>query len=81
MSLTPDLSKRIDALLERGGGLLSRRRHERDYGPEYWMDAGLIPDAQAWMTSSANLVSLTTIPGSYFRDELERITTNKELAG
>lgn len=81
MSLTPDLLKRIDALLERGGVLMSRRRHQGQYGPEYWVDAALIPDVQAWMTSSANLVSLTTAQGSYFPDELERITTSKELAG
>ena len=81
MSLTPDLLKRIVSLLERSGVLMSRRRHQGQYGPEYWVDAGLIPDVQAWMTSSSNLVSLTTAAGSYFRDELERITTSKELAG
>lgn len=81
MSLTLDLLERIDALLQRGNGLSSRRRNDGDYGPTYWVQSDLIPEVQAWITSSANLVSLTTSPGSYFREELERITTCKELAG
>lgn len=81
MSLMPDLLKRIDALLERGGVLMSRRGHQGEYGPEHWVESNLISDVQAWMTSAANLVSLTTSQGSYFREELERITTSKELAG
>ncbi len=81
MSLTPDLLQRINALLQRGIELLSRRRNDGDYGPTYWVQSDLIPDVQAWITSSANLVSLTTAQSSYFREELERITSNKELTG
>lgn len=81
MSLTPDLLQRIDALLQRGSGLSLSRQNDADYGPSYWVQSDLIPDVQAWITSCANLVSLTTSPGSYFREELERITTSKELAG
>jgi hypothetical protein len=81
VSLAPDLLQRIDALLIRGSGLTSRRQHDGDYGPTYWVESDLIPDVQAWMTSAANLISLTTSPGSYFLGELERITTSKELGG
>lgn len=81
MSLTPDLLERIEALLQRGEQLMSRRRHQGEFGPEHWVGASFIPDVQAWMTSCANLISLTTAQGSYFRDELTRITTSKELAG
>jgi uncharacterized protein YutE (UPF0331/DUF86 family) len=81
VSLNPDLLKRIDDLIARGRGLMSRRENDGEYGPTYWVPSELIPDVQAWMTSSANLVSLTTSPVSYFREELERITTSKDLAG
>jgi uncharacterized protein YutE (UPF0331/DUF86 family) len=81
VSLAPDLLQRIDALLQRGSALASRRKHDGEYGPTYWVQSEMIPDVQAWMTSAANLISLTTSPGSYFREELERITTDKQLAG
>ncbi len=80
MSFAPDLLKRIDILLERGSALMSRRPHDREYGPEYWVDSHLLPEVQAWITSAANIVSFTTLPGSYFREELERITKSGELA-
>lgn len=80
MSLAPDLLQRIDILLQRGHQLSSRRQNDGDYGPKYWVQSDLISDAQAWMTSSANLVSLVSFPGSYFREELGRITGSSELA-
>ena len=81
MSLEPKLMSRIDALLQTGQTLLARRRHQGEHGPEYWVEERFIPDAQAWMTSAANLVSITTANGSYFREELLRITTNDRLQG
>jgi hypothetical protein len=80
VSLAPDLMNRIDALLAQGASLLSHRRSQGDYGPEFWVDTRHIAGVQAWMTSGANLVSLTTPPQSYFREELKRITTNQQLA-
>lgn len=81
MSLSAEIITRIDALIERGGKLLAQRGHNRDYGPDHWVDEHLIPEVQAWMTSSANLVTLLSLPGSYFREELHRITTNDQLKG
>jgi hypothetical protein len=81
MSLEPQLIARLEALLQNGDKFLSHRGHQRDYGSDYWVDEHYIPEIQAWMTSAANLVSLTTSPASYFRDELERITTNDQLRG
>lgn len=79
--LGAEIITRIDALIERGGKLLAQRGHTADYGPDHWVDERLIPEVQAWMTSSANLVTLLSLPGSYFRDELSRITTNDQLKG
>lgn len=80
MSLRPDLMSRIDELLKRGREFISRR--DRDsHGPDYWVDFEYITDVQAWMTSAANMILLTSLQGSYFRGELERISTNKQLEG
>ena len=57
---------RIEALLNTGQQLLSRRRtHDRE--PEFWVDHRLIPEAQAWITSVANLVAITAPIASYFK--------------
>lgn len=80
MSLAPDLMQRIDDLLEIGSSLVASQGRN-SYGLEVWVKSAQIPDVQAWMTSVANLVVLTSPPGSYFRDELERITSNKNLGG
>jgi uncharacterized protein YutE (UPF0331/DUF86 family) len=42
-------------------------------------DKLLVDSIQAWMTSAANIVMLLAPTGSYFREELARITTNEEL--
>jgi len=81
MSIEADFSKRIDALLQRGQALLANRPIRGEYGPAYWVDDRSIPNVQAWMTSTSNLISITTLEGSYFRNELLRITTNEQLNG
>lgn len=81
MQLESHITARIDALLETGRKLMSQRRHQGEYGPEFWVEDRLIPEAQAWMTSVANVVTLVAPQGSYFRDELARITTNDHLKG
>lgn len=81
MSLAPDLLSRVETLLSTGTSLLSARRDQGGgYGLEYWVGTQHVREVQAWMTSVANIVYLCTLPQSYFRDELDRITTNKQLA-
>lgn len=60
---------------------MSYRGHQGKYGPKHWVDSHLLPDVQAWMSSVANVILLTTIENSYFRQELDRITGAKELSG
>lgn len=78
MSLTPQLTERIQALLQQGAVELSRQGGDQ-YGPDHWVNSGYISEVQAWMTSTANLITLAAPPGSYFREELARITGHKEL--
>lgn len=81
MSLEPQLIARLETLLQNGDKFLSYRGYQCDCGSDYWVDEHYIPEIQAWMTSAANLISLTTPPASNFRDVLERITTNDQLLG
>lgn len=81
MQLEAQITKRIDSLLDAGQKLMAQRRHESNNELEFWVDDRLIPEVQAWMTSVANVVMLLAPQGSYFRDELVRITTNDRLKG
>lgn len=79
MPLVDDLRARLEALLASGQALIAQRRVQGKYGPEYWVDASLITEAQTWIASSANLISHVALPGSYFAVETNRITNDDEL--
>lgn len=66
------LLKRIEELIAQGTAV-SRSYDEQSY----W--ARDIPQAQAWMASAANTVLQVAPPGSFFRDEIDRLTTHEQL--
>lgn len=70
--------ERLTALTETGRKLLGQRGSDGDH-PQYWVGDHLIPEAQAWITSVASLATLLAPPGSYFLDEVKRITSNENL--
>lgn len=74
MSLESKLAERINSLLDTGANIL---RHQRS--DSYWVEKQLIVEVQAWMTSSANLVTQITPEKSYIRTELNRIVSNENL--
>ena len=79
MSLEVEVAARIDGLIGRGQRLLLQRGHQINYGPDYWADTSLLPEIQAWMASAANIISHLAIPGSYFIQEVDRITSSDEM--
>jgi hypothetical protein len=75
--LEPAILARIDGLLLTGEGLL-RQRQSYEGNPNYWVQHQLIPQAQAWISSVANLIQLVSPRDSFFLEELKRITTNPD---
>jgi hypothetical protein len=71
--------ERLHDLLQTGRRLLGQRPDHPEHGPEYWVDSELIPETQAWLSSAANLVTLLATPGSYYREELARISRHDDL--
>jgi uncharacterized protein YutE (UPF0331/DUF86 family) len=66
--------KRIEDLITRGTATV-RSQSKGDY----WMRD--IVSAQSWMTSAANAIQQVSPPGSFFREELERLMANEQLKG
>jgi len=79
VTLDTEVAARIDGLIDRGQHLLSHRGFQVKYGSAYWVDTSLIPEVQAWVASTANIISHLAIPGSYFVQETDRITSSDEL--
>lgn len=66
------LLKRIDELLNQGQTVVS------SYGNnDYW--ARDVVQAQAWMASAANTILQVAPPSSFFRAEIDRLTTDSQL--
>ncbi|MCE9569068.1 MAG: hypothetical protein K8R10_03505 [Rhodocyclales bacterium] len=63
---------RIDELIAQGQSLA--RRHSRE---DHWVEE--ITPAQSWMASAANAVLQVAPPGSFYRAEVDRLTTHEGL--
>jgi hypothetical protein len=74
-----EILARITALLSSGETLLGQRKHGGEYGPEHWVPYKLLSEAQSWIASVANLVRLVSLPGSFFFEELDRLTKHDDL--
>ena len=75
-----EVLSRIAELIEGGDRLASQRHHGRgEYsGPDYWVQADLLTNVQAWINSVANLVHVVTPVHSFYRGELARLTAAEE---
>jgi uncharacterized protein YutE (UPF0331/DUF86 family) len=66
-----EVLERISQLINAGRSLHSRSRGD------YWMAD--VTAAQGWMASAANAIQQVTSPGSFYRQELDRLMANDEL--
>lgn len=67
-----EVLERISHLINAGRSLLRSQLHD-----DYWMRD--VTAAQAWMASAANAIQQVTSPGSFYRQELDRLMANEQL--
>lgn len=72
------IDRRFVELVDRGRRLLRDLPRDND-GLEYWCPTDDIPKYQAWMASTANLLSTVALPGSYFIEESRRLLSDRDL--
>lgn len=66
------VSSRIDELIRTGNGIAHATSDA-----EFWMRD--VVASQSWMTSAANVIQQVAPSGSFFRDELNRLTTIDDM--
>jgi hypothetical protein len=72
------IDARFKALLEEGEQLLERVPRD-EFGLEMVVGSDDVPDFQAWLSSSANLISAIAVPDTYFAQECQRVVTHEDL--
>lgn len=72
------IEKRFTELLERGRRLKEKLPRDQ-YGIEYWVLTDDVPEYQAWVSSTANLLRVVALPDSYFVEESSRILSDTDL--
>ena len=75
-----EISKRFEQLIAEGHTRVLNLRRDSDGGISYYIDEFSIPESQAWISSSSNLIRKVAPQNSHFTEECQRLVTDKNLA-
>lgn len=72
--------ERFSQLLGEGKNIIQNQKYTHDYGLDFYIEERNIPQAQTWISSTANLIKHLAKSNRYFNEECDRILADESLA-
>jgi hypothetical protein len=76
--LKEEVEQRFEKLKQTGKSLLFNIPRDNDLNLNYYIDTHNIPEYQAWISSSVNLIRFVARPNTYFVEECQRLVTDEK---